>query len=278
MEYNQQMPGRIYEEEYVDRVAEKYGWRKSAAPSSRNAHSVSYRKDESKLTIWLTSGTCGSYLNHPVQGKTQLFRKRNGEYYLEEIFENPRIHTDSGYHTKSQKKGEKSNTKKKRDQSEKDEAMPFLGSINKESGYADKKETPRSDRKRGREKSSEEDEAKVERPTKRSKISCMYGSFCRREDCRFEHRCRYATLCERVNCRYIHDLPDGDENWWYKQPCRYWPNCLNANCKFEHAEQIGSSTSIIGAGLKHKSGLLLKRSEPCWYGINCSRPGCWYDH
>ena len=271
---------RVYEEEYVDRTAQRHGWRKTASPSSRNAHSVSYRKDECKLTIWLNTGTCGSFLSHPVQGKTQLFRKRNGEYDLEDIFKNPRKHTDSGYHTKPQKKGLKAKIQKKGNENREQDVISTLKSTCDDSICSDAENviSLRSDRKRVRGESIEEDGACEERPIKRSKISCMYGSFCRREDCYFEHRCRYASFCERVNCRYIHDLPHEEENWWYMQPCRYWPRCLNANCKFEHTEKIDSFMSTTRVGLKSKEGLLLKRPEPCWYGSNCTRKGCWYEH
>ena len=50
--------------------------------------------------IWCTTGTVGSYLNHPTKGKTQLFRRNvHSLHELYSILDNPRVHTDKGYHT-----------------------------------------------------------------------------------------------------------------------------------------------------------------------------------
>jgi len=51
-----------------------------------------------QLNVWCSTGTVGSYLNHPRQGKTQLFRRSvNSVYELQAILTNPRVHTDKGY-------------------------------------------------------------------------------------------------------------------------------------------------------------------------------------
>jgi len=51
-----------------------------------------------KLNIWCTTGTVGSYLKHPKQGNTQLFRRQISTWSeLNSILENPRVHTDKGY-------------------------------------------------------------------------------------------------------------------------------------------------------------------------------------
>merc|ERR1719369_116155 len=50
----------------------------------------------------MTTGTVATSLEHPTQGKTQLYRgQRNTFEELEEIFQNPRVHTDSGYKTRA---------------------------------------------------------------------------------------------------------------------------------------------------------------------------------
>lgn len=46
----------------------------------------------------MTVATC---INHPKQGKTQLFRKNVSFDELDKIFKNPRVHTGKGYQTKS---------------------------------------------------------------------------------------------------------------------------------------------------------------------------------
>jgi CspA family cold shock protein len=54
-----------------------------------------------KLNIWCTRGTVGSYLKHPKQGNTSLFRREISTWAeLDEILANPRVHTDKGYQRK----------------------------------------------------------------------------------------------------------------------------------------------------------------------------------
>jgi hypothetical protein len=51
-----------------------------------------------QINVYYTTGTVGTCLNHPKQGKTQLFRR--GVVHLDplsDIFQNPRIHTGVGY-------------------------------------------------------------------------------------------------------------------------------------------------------------------------------------
>ena len=74
-------------------------------PTSRPGM-ISYRQDitEYMLTFWLTTGTVGAYLEHPKQGKTQLFRRKVTFDEAKEIIKNPRQHTGSGYHTRKELK------------------------------------------------------------------------------------------------------------------------------------------------------------------------------
>ena len=59
-------------------------------------------RDDIRINVWFTTGTVGTYLDHPRMGKTQLFRRGVGLDLLEKIFRNPRIHTNAGYHFASQ--------------------------------------------------------------------------------------------------------------------------------------------------------------------------------
>jgi hypothetical protein len=46
------------------------------------------------VRVWFRTRTVGTYIGHPRQGKTQLFRKNIQSYHeLTAIFENPRVHT-----------------------------------------------------------------------------------------------------------------------------------------------------------------------------------------
>ncbi|CAD7934283.1 unnamed protein product [Amoebophrya sp. A25] len=60
---------------------------------------VSFRNAEgSRINVWHTTGTVGTYVNHPRLGGSQLFRRDVDMHLLREIFRNPRVHTKLGYH------------------------------------------------------------------------------------------------------------------------------------------------------------------------------------
>ena len=50
-----------------------------------------------RINVYYTTGTVGTALQHPRQGKTQMFRRNCGLREVEEIMANPRVHTDKGY-------------------------------------------------------------------------------------------------------------------------------------------------------------------------------------
>jgi hypothetical protein len=63
---------------------------------------ISFRKDSTRINVYYTTGTVGTCLNHPTRGKTQLFRRLVVEEDdLEAIFDNPRVHTGTGYYRKN---------------------------------------------------------------------------------------------------------------------------------------------------------------------------------
>ena len=56
-----------------------------------------------QLNVWCSTGTIGSYLNHPRRGKSQLFRREIYDHRdLQEVFENPRVHGHGGYYERQQ--------------------------------------------------------------------------------------------------------------------------------------------------------------------------------
>jgi hypothetical protein len=51
-----------------------------------------------QVNVYYTTGTVGTCLDHPTQGKTQLFRRDVVSLdMLSNIFHNPRVHTGVGY-------------------------------------------------------------------------------------------------------------------------------------------------------------------------------------
>ena len=71
---------------------------------SKESRVISFRKGGSlivRINVFWTTGTVGTCLDHPRQGKTQLFRRNVDLSTLREIFKNPREHTGSGYYTRN---------------------------------------------------------------------------------------------------------------------------------------------------------------------------------
>ena len=51
------------------------------------------------VRVWYRTGTVGTYLKHPRQGRTQMFRRGIGSHEeMRSILRNPRVHTGRGYH------------------------------------------------------------------------------------------------------------------------------------------------------------------------------------
>lgn len=91
----------VLNEQELDYMAETYGWEKMLGSSIMAAYRDTTRG--MRLHFWLTTGTVGSYLDHPHQGKTQLFRRSIDMARAAELFRNPRQHTGVGYHRKGEK-------------------------------------------------------------------------------------------------------------------------------------------------------------------------------
>ena len=54
------------------------------------------RRVGEQVNVWWSTATVGTYLDHPRQGKTQLFRRNCSLVELREILDNPRKHTGKG--------------------------------------------------------------------------------------------------------------------------------------------------------------------------------------
>eukprot|EP01068_Selenidium_serpulae_P004468 Selendium_serpulae@DN3585_c0_g1_i3.p2 len=84
----------------LDRLAYEFDFAQLDSSTSQ-APMRAYARGAVRLNFWLTSGTVGSYLEHPRQGHTQLFRRNTTLLGAEAVFRNPRTHTGEGYHTKA---------------------------------------------------------------------------------------------------------------------------------------------------------------------------------
>ena len=79
-------------ESELDYMGDTRGWEKIEGLPAQPPM-ASYKKDGIRLNFWLSTGTVGSYLDHPRQGKTQLFRREISMSEASDIFNNPRQHT-----------------------------------------------------------------------------------------------------------------------------------------------------------------------------------------
>jgi len=90
-------------DQIIKQLAKKHGWKYleyQANISMISFIKISSQSDQMRINIYLTTMTVATALNHPKQGRTQLYRKRCTLEDIEKIFKNPRQHTNKGYHTK----------------------------------------------------------------------------------------------------------------------------------------------------------------------------------
>lgn len=85
--------------ELCDRLASLYGWEFICFQPKSTLLSYGRTVDDVKqrINVYYTNMTIGTSLEHPIKGKTQLFRRHVTDELLAKIFENPRTHTNKGY-------------------------------------------------------------------------------------------------------------------------------------------------------------------------------------
>lgn len=89
----------------IMRLAEDEGW--LLIDHQVNIKMISFAKDDVRINVYYSTMTVGTCLDHPRQGRTQLFRKDVTAAELALIFWKPRIHSGKGY--KRRKTGLKAN-------------------------------------------------------------------------------------------------------------------------------------------------------------------------
>jgi len=91
-----------YSTKDIKRVAKRNGYYELEVSPRDEGRMVSWRHDEKsggvRINIYFTTGTVATCLYHSKRGKSQLFRRNMTYADLEDIFQNPRVHTDAGYH------------------------------------------------------------------------------------------------------------------------------------------------------------------------------------
>ena len=92
----------------LDVLANQYVYSKLATSSSTTPM-ASYLRGACRLNFWLTTGTVGSYIDHPRQRKTELFRRHVKMNEAEAIFRNPRINIGRGDSSSSRSNNNRTN-------------------------------------------------------------------------------------------------------------------------------------------------------------------------
>ena len=85
--------------EKITEIAKAEGW--SLYTHNKITVMLSFKKNSERINVYYSKMTVATCVKHPKFGKTQLFRKNITIKQLEEIFKNPRTHTDKGYYTKN---------------------------------------------------------------------------------------------------------------------------------------------------------------------------------
>ena len=90
-------------EQFVDNLAFEQGYEKvNVRPNDQGRMSSYIRRGTVKIIVYLTTGTVATCLDHPRRGKTQLFRRNLSLHQIQEVFDNPRTHTGTGYLRRNQ--------------------------------------------------------------------------------------------------------------------------------------------------------------------------------
>jgi len=78
-------------------IAKKYEY--IEIDHQENIYMISFKKNDIRINVYYSKMTIATCINHPKKGKTQLFRRGVWDIKLvENIFKNPRVHTDLGYY------------------------------------------------------------------------------------------------------------------------------------------------------------------------------------
>jgi hypothetical protein len=85
-----------YRDPYISALAGSKGW--TEVPMKTD-YVQRFERGGATVDVWPTTGTVGTYVDHPSQGKTQLYRRDMGDS-LGAVFDNPRVHTGRGYHSR----------------------------------------------------------------------------------------------------------------------------------------------------------------------------------
>jgi hypothetical protein len=79
----------------IIKLAQKHDW--YVHSDQQNICLLIFRKGDQQVNVYWSKMTVATVVNHPKQGRQQLYRKNCSYKDLENIFNNPRFHTGKGY-------------------------------------------------------------------------------------------------------------------------------------------------------------------------------------
>jgi len=85
-------------EEQIIRLAKTHGYKIRLRQPDIGL--LIFNRGKVQISVYTTTMTVGTVLNHPTRGRTQLFRRRVSLFLLDKIFANARVHTSKGYRKK----------------------------------------------------------------------------------------------------------------------------------------------------------------------------------
>ena len=86
----------------IKKLAKRYNWH--FIKWQEDIKMVSFNKLGCRINIYITKMTVATSVKHPKHGKKQLYRRHIDMGLLEQIFINPRVHTEKGYFSRRDRK------------------------------------------------------------------------------------------------------------------------------------------------------------------------------
>lgn len=83
------------------KMAEKHGW--WLADNQKNICMLIFKRGEEQINVYWSKMTVTTVVDHPKQGRQQLYRKNVTHAELYKLFANPRQHTGKGYRNRIMK-------------------------------------------------------------------------------------------------------------------------------------------------------------------------------
>lgn len=93
------MLGKNFQLERIRQAAVKNNWEEvDHQVTNRMVSFCRGNGKKDRINIYYTTMTVGTVITHPKKGRTQLFRRNVSFKEIEQLFENPRNHTNKGYY------------------------------------------------------------------------------------------------------------------------------------------------------------------------------------